>query len=104
MKKVVSKIAKGKLAKAFGFQGQKEKTSGGLTEAKLLKNKRGKIVSKKASSRGKKNFGSSGIKTWSDATKQARKALGITGFCAVGGNSAQGKALYAKVKSILASK
>merc|ERR1719468_1471798 len=77
--KVVSTIAKGKV-----FRGSKEKTSGGLTKANLLKNKRGKIVSKGASTRGKKLFNASPLKAWSDATKQARKALGITGFCAVG--------------------
>merc|ERR1712113_258058 len=34
-----------------------------------------------------------------DACKKARKELGIKGFCPVGGKTAQGKALYAKVKS-----
>merc|ERR1719195_2489968 len=137
MKKVkkVSKIAKGRGAKAAVLKGKKEKTVGGLTSANLVKNKRGKVVSKNASARGKKEktvggltsanllknkrgkvvsknasarskkaFASSPLKKWSDATKKARKALGITGFCAVGGSSAQGKALYAKVKSILAGK
>merc|ERR1719158_72455 len=106
MKKVkkVSKIAKGRGAKAAVLRGSKEKTVGGLTSSNLMKNKRGKVVSKNASARSKKAFASSPLKKWSDATKNARKALGITGFCAVGGTSAQGKALYAKVKSILAGK
>merc|ERR1712051_76175 len=106
MKKVkkVSKIAKGRGAKAAVLRGSKEKTVGGLTSANLIKNKRGKVVSKNASARSKKAFASSPLKKWSDAAKKARKALGITGFCAVGGTSAQGKALYAKVKSILAGK
>jgi len=46
-------------------------------------------------------FAQSPLKKWSVALQQARKALGITGFCAVGGKSAQGKALHAKVKAIL---
>ena len=33
---------------------------------------------------------------------KARKELGIKGFCAVNGKSAQGKALYAKAKAIYA--
>merc|ERR1719384_739803 len=104
MKKAVSKVARGKMAKSVVFRGSKSKTGGGLTKENLLKNKRGKVVSKNASARSKKAFASSPLKKWSDATKKARKALGITGFCAVGGTSAQGKALYAKVKSILAGK
>merc|ERR1712151_1014055 len=38
------------------------------------------------------------------AMKQARKQLNIKGFCACGGKTAQGKALYAKTKSILSAK
>merc|ERR1719277_2755678 len=86
MKKVkkVSVIARGRAAKAT-----------------LVKSKSGKIVSKAASARAKKNWAGSALKKWGDACKQARKALGIKGFCAVGGKSAQGKALYAKTKAIL---
>merc|ERR1719168_239491 len=103
MKKVkkVSVIAKGKLAKIAVFKGKKEKTVGGLTKATLTKSKSGKIVSKAASARAKKNFAQSALKKWCDAVKQARKEMGVTGFCAVNGKTAQGKALYAKVKSIL---
>merc|ERR1740122_580207 len=99
--KKVSKIGKGKLAKSAVFSGKKEKTVGGLTKETLTRNKSGKIVSKAASARAKKQFASSSLKKWADAVKQARKALKITGFCAVGGKTAQGKALYSKAKSIL---
>merc|ERR1712061_932009 len=92
--KKVSVIAKGRAAKAAVFSGRKAKTVGGLTKATLTK-------SKAASARAKKNFAGSALKKWGDAVKQARKALGIKGFCAVGGKSAQGKALYAKAKAIL---
>merc|ERR1711953_1424905 len=80
---------------------KKAKTVGGLTKATLVKSKSGKIVSKAASARAKAAFAKSPLKKWGDAVKQARKALGIKGFCAVGGKSAQGKALYAKAKAIL---
>merc|ERR1711902_222089 len=103
MKKVkkVSIVAKGKYARVAVFKGKKAKTVGGLTKATLTKSKSGKVVSKAASARGKKAFAQSALKKWCDATKQARKQLGIKGFCAVGGKTAQGKALYAKVKAIL---
>merc|ERR1711964_967631 len=52
----VSKVAKGKRAKSSVFKGTKVKTSGGLSKADLVKSKTGKIVSKKASARAKKNF------------------------------------------------
>merc|ERR1719410_1626572 len=80
MKKVkkVSKIAKGRGAKAAVLKGKKEKTTSGLTAASLVKNKAGKVVSKKASARGKK----------------------IKGFCLCGGKTEQGKKLLAKVRAI----
>merc|ERR1711972_1232396 len=96
MKKVkkVSIIARGKRAKAAVFNGKKEKTVGGLTKATLTE-------SKAASARAKKNWAQSALKKWIDAVKQARKQLGVKGFCAVNGKTAQGKALYAKTKAIL---
>merc|ERR1712023_343668 len=54
-KKSVSKIAKGRCAKAMVLRGSKAKTVGGLTAKDLYKNKRGKIVSKKQSAQGKKH-------------------------------------------------
>merc|ERR1712087_1070274 len=102
--KKVSKVAVGKRAKNAVFAGRKEKTSGGLTKASLTQSKSGKIVLKAASQRAKKSFQSSALKKWSDAAKQARKEMRIKGFCPVGGKTAQGKALYAKVKAIVAKK
>merc|ERR1712038_1769025 len=100
--KVVSKIARGPRAKLSVFAGRKAKTAGGLKQSDLAQNKNGKIVSKKMSAASKKKWATSKLKAWVVATKKARKELGITGFCAIGGSSAQGKALYAKVKSLLA--
>merc|ERR1711920_379433 len=99
--KKVSVIAKGTGAKARVFSGKKSKTQSGLTKDKLIKNKRGKVVSKKQSAAAKKNWVKNGLKAWSEAVKKARKELGLTGFVAIGGKSAAGKALYAKAKSLL---
>merc|ERR1711870_127274 len=99
--KRVSVIAKGKNARASVFNGRKVKTATGLTKDKLIKNRNGRIVSKAASARAKRNFANSGLKKWADAVKAARKALNLTGFVAVGGKSATGKALYAKAKALL---
>merc|ERR1719416_110581 len=99
MKKMAMKksvIAKGKRAKSSVFRGTKVKTSGGLKKTDLKKNKNGKVVSKKASDAAKKKKGYSKISKWGKATSLARKQLNIKGFCAVGGRTAQGKALLAK--------
>merc|ERR1719229_1121803 len=100
--KKVSIIARGSRARSSVFSGRKQKTSGGVTKEGLIKNKNGKVVSKKASARAKRAY-SNTVKAWVDAVKAARKALGVTGFVAIGGKSAAGRALYAKAKSILAA-
>merc|ERR1739841_473787 len=98
MKKAMkSQIAKGKRAKSSVFRGTKVKTIGGLTSDKLIKNKRGKVVSKRQSAAGKRAYGN--IKPWTEAFMAARKALHVQGFHAVNGKSLQGKALYFKAKS-----
>merc|ERR1711903_412453 len=78
-KKRVSKIARGKLAKVLVFRGSKEKTVGGLKADMLIKNKRGKVVSKRKSAAGKRSFVSN-IKPWMEACMSARKALHVQGF------------------------
>merc|ERR1740129_164966 len=95
MKKTVSKIAKGKRAKASVWLGGKEKTSGGLTKSDIVKSKSsGKLVSKKASVAGKKAY--KHIKGWTVAVQKAKKALGLKGFVAV----KKGSALYKKAKEL----
>merc|ERR1719367_1181830 len=98
--KRVSNIAKGKRGKSSVFRGTKAKTSGGLKKSDLVRNKRGKVVSRKASENAKKNFKKRGLDKWFNAVKAARKSLGITGFCPVGGKSAKGQALLKKVRSL----
>ena len=90
----VSKIAKGKLAKAVVFRGTKEKTQSGLKKNDLMKTKTGRIVSKKSHAAGKKAYAR--IKGWTTAVQKARKALGIKGFQAV----KKGSPLYKKAKAI----
>merc|ERR1711937_1017919 len=86
-KKHVSKIARGSFSKVLVLRGSKEKTIGGLSAKDLVKNKRGRVVSKKQNARGNKN-------PWMKAVVQARKALKITGFAA----AKKGTPLYAKAK------
>merc|ERR1711904_699479 len=93
-KKSVSKIAKGKLAKAIVFRGTKSKTYTGLTKSDLIKNKRGKIVTKKQVANGKRAYAN--IKGWTIAVQKARKALGVKGFVAI----KKGSALYKKAKEL----
>merc|ERR1712111_47442 len=99
-KKVVSKIARGKHARASVFRGTKEKTGSGMTKARLTKNKNGKIVAKGASAAAKKRYAGSKLQAWANACKKARKELGCKGFVPFGGKTAAGKALYAKAKAI----
>merc|ERR1711924_174501 len=75
-KKTVSKIGRGRFSKVLVLRGTKEKTVGGLTAKDLIKNKHGRVVSKKQSARGKAN-------PWMIAVKKARAALKIKGFSAV---------------------
>merc|ERR1712050_491287 len=103
MKKTVSTIARGRGAKSRVFRGTKAKTSGGLTRDGLIRNKYGRIVSKKASAAARKKAANSGFSAWGKAVGKARKELGLKGFVAIGGKSASGKALYAKAKAILAA-
>merc|ERR1711879_815539 len=95
--KRVSKIARGRFAKALVVRGRKEKTVGGLTREMLFKNKRGKIVSKKAPAHGKCMY--KNVEGWIEAVVAAREAH-IRGFNAINGKTIQGKALYVKAKAL----
>merc|ERR1711915_513984 len=91
--KRVTKIARGKRAKLAVFRGKKENTSGGLKQSDLLKNKNGKIVSKKSSLRAKKN-------KFMQAVSAARKELKIKGFQIVGGKTKAGIELLERARKI----
>merc|ERR1711907_570346 len=80
--------------KGRGLPWHQGKTLSGLTKADLIKNKNGKIVSKKKLAAGKKAFAH--IKGWTTAVQKARKALGVKGFVAI----KKGSALYKKAKEL----
>merc|ERR1719336_3303540 len=92
--KRVSKIARGRFAKVLVLRGKFEKTQGGIRADGLMKNKWGKVVSKRSSAAWVRRG-----KDWIDATVQARQVLNLKGFVAVNGKSLQGKALYIKAKT-----
>merc|ERR1712194_201208 len=98
MKKKKSIIAKGVQAKSQVLKGTKVKTSGGLKKDMLLKNKRGKVVSKKQHAAGKRSY--SKVKKWVESVNKARSALGLKGFVAINGKTPEGKALYVKAKAL----
>merc|ERR1740129_905285 len=100
----VSKIARGKFAKAQVLRGSKEKTVGGLSKNQLTKNMRGKVVSKAMSAQKRKSYTGSKLEAWGKAVKQARKELNVTGFVTINGKTAVGKALYVKAKAIYSGK
>merc|ERR1719194_343168 len=64
----------------------------------LMKNKRGKVVSKRQSAAGKRKFHQ--IKHWVDAIMKTRASLGLRGFVAINGRTLVGKALYVKAKAL----
>merc|ERR1719353_108138 len=65
-----------------------------MTKSDLMKNKNGRIVSKKQSAAGKKAYAH--IKGWTVAVQKARKALGVKGFVAI----KKGTPLYKKAKEL----
>merc|ERR1719494_1550037 len=89
MKVMKAMKAKNKVVseKCLVFRGLKERTRGGLKKSDLIKNKRGKVVNKKASDRAKKSKNGKTIAAFGKAVAQARKALGIKGFVPVGGKT-----------------
>jgi len=99
--KRVTKVAKGRFAKVLVLRGKKEKTVGGLKRDDLIRNKRGKIVSKRASAAGTRRYRK--IEGWIEAIMAAREALHVRGFVALNGKTLQGKALYAKTKTMYAA-
>merc|ERR1712217_115068 len=93
-KRVTKKMLTGSYRKVWN--GTSTYTKGGLMKKDLMLNKRGKVVSKKQFAAGQKLQKKSG---WTTAVMQARKELGITGFCTVN-RGAQGVALYKRAKEI----
>ena len=74
------------------WNGSRQKTVSGCDKSTFKLNKNGKVVSKKRSAFGHRQF--KNIRGWTQAVSKARKALGITGFCAV----KKGTPLYKKAR------
>merc|ERR1712086_208867 len=79
-----------RLAKRHAFAGKIAKTATGLKKSDLVKNKHGKVVSKKMSAKGKAN-------SWIIACNKARAALKIKGFSLI----KKGTPLYKKAKELM---
>merc|ERR1712230_343780 len=91
MKAMKAKRVSKRMAKVVAFRGGKTGGATTLTKADLMKNKAGRIVSKKQSLRAKKMY-AKGIGKWTAAVQKARKALGTKGFVAI----KKGSPLYKK--------
>merc|ERR1719231_1019934 len=89
----VSKIARGRGAKARVFKGSKEKTASGLKKSDLVRNKNGRVLAKKT-------YQKNGLAKWTKAVQQAKKSLGIKGFQIIGGKTSKGQALLKKARSL----
>merc|ERR1719481_1336605 len=94
-KRVTRKMQTGSYRKVWN--GTAKYTKGGLVKADLMENARGKVVSKKQFQKGKELMKKNG--GWTVAVMQARKELGITGFCTIN-RGAQGVALYKRAKEL----
>merc|ERR1719210_630259 len=100
--KRVSNTARGRRARIVVFRGNKKRTATGMPKADLVKNATGKVVSKKQSAQAKRAYhAGSAIKTWCTAVMKARKELELKGFVPIVGHTMKGRALLAKVKSML---
>merc|ERR1711865_645162 len=77
MKAKKSIIARGKLAKSVVFRGTKDHTASGIKKTDLMRNKNGRIVTKKQNAAGKKAYKNI---IWTVAVQKARKFLNVRGF------------------------
>ena len=86
MKKTAKSYKSARTAKTAVFNGKIAKTRGNNDKSTLMKNKHGRVVSKKQSAAASKKLGK-----WLKAVAAARKALAIKGMVPVGGKSAKGQ-------------
>jgi len=70
-------------------------TKSGLTKKDLCLNKSGRLMTKKQLAHGKKAF-KGGLRKWCNAVEEARKELGIEGFCAI----KKGSKFYKRAREI----
>merc|ERR1719433_1020549 len=96
--KCAPKVATGRYAKAMVIAGSRERTVGGIRAEGLMRNKRGRIVSKRRNAHGKRMYRN--VESWIEAVLAARAALHCKGLVVINGRTLLGKALYAKAKAI----
>ena len=90
-------MAKGRRGKGSVFRGKKSKTAAGQRQSDLMRNRAGRIVSRKQSAAGKASYAKNiKLQAWLEGCVRARSALGIKGFVAL----KKGTALYAKAKEL----
>eukprot|EP00929_Paragymnodinium_shiwhaense_P006757 TRINITY_DN110717_c0_g1_i1.p1 TRINITY_DN110717_c0_g1~~TRINITY_DN110717_c0_g1_i1.p1 ORF type:complete len:278 (-),score=101.69 TRINITY_DN110717_c0_g1_i1:146-979(-) len=94
-------MATGRRGRMRVIRGTAEQTPGYLRKEDFTVNKQGRYVAKVASSIAKKRYVGSAFEKWTNAIKQAKIAMCITGFVPVGGPTPEGQALYKKAKAIL---
>merc|ERR1719245_2109084 len=93
------RVVQSKIGKMFQvLKGTRDRTSGRLRAEHLMKSKRGKVVSKRKSAQGKRQF--KHIVKWVEALGRARKDLGLRGFHVI----KKGSALHKKAKELLGTK
>merc|ERR1711971_290550 len=90
---------RGSRAQVWRGSRSKVKTTG-QTKNELMKNKNGKIISKKAYAAGKKAYKRNGLNKWTSAVMAARKQLKVKGFKAI----KKGTPLYRAARKIYDSK
>lgn len=78
------------------WNGSRIRTVGGLTKKDLVKSKTGKIVSKRAAARARKNMKSNGLTKWMAAVKKVRKEMNLQGFVAI----KKGTPYYKRVRAV----
>merc|ERR1719198_1263064 len=99
MKKAMKSVKISKVGtKSQVLKGLKLKTKGGMKAADLMKNKSGKVVSKRRHEQGKKAY-EKNLLIWVKACTKARAELGLKGFVLV----KKGSEFYNRAKSLMSS-
>eukprot|EP00931_Biecheleriopsis_adriatica_P017854 TRINITY_DN12662_c0_g1_i1.p1 TRINITY_DN12662_c0_g1~~TRINITY_DN12662_c0_g1_i1.p1 ORF type:complete len:224 (-),score=69.92 TRINITY_DN12662_c0_g1_i1:100-771(-) len=81
------------------FNGKKKRTSGNLKKRDLMRNKRGRIVSKRRHAFGTRMWKANGLDRWVEGVMTSREELGIKGFVCPKKNAGteEQRQLYTKI-------
>ena len=81
--------------------GQLDKTRSGLGPQDLVYSRHtGKLIARQRSIKSASSYAGSKLQLWNSCVKEARRNLGITGFCAIKGKTPAGKRLYETAKAL----